>query len=72
MKVTMDIEIPDGKFCDKCPCFLEQLDSYGYEESHNWCFYLKANLNEERAWDDKKTKKPKECPAYREAIKEEK
>jgi len=64
MKVIMEIHIPIGRFCDKCPCFLEQLDSYDYEESHNWCFYLKSDLNKEMPFGGKKTKKPKECPAY--------
>ena len=64
MKVVMEIEIPEGIYCDDCPCFLEQLNSYAYEESHNWCFYLKRELNKEVPWDGIKTKKPKKCPAY--------
>ncbi len=64
MKTTKELEIPEGKFCNKCPCFLEQVDSYNYEESHNWCFYLGVNLNKEIPLIGKKTKKPKECPAY--------
>jgi len=67
MEVTMKIQIPNGGFCDDCPCFLTQLDSYAYEESHNWCFYLKKDLNKEVPFDGRKTKKPKRCPAYKEA-----
>ena len=65
MKITINVEIPDGKFCNKCPCFLNQLDSYEYEVSHNWCFYLKTDLNEALHFNGRKTKKPLGCPAYK-------
>jgi hypothetical protein len=62
MKHNIEIEIPEGKFCDSCPAFLEQLDSFSYEESHNWCFVTKENLNTEIPFN-KKTRKPKSCPS---------
>ena len=58
MKVV--VEIPDNKReCGACPFFQEVVDSWGYEESHNWCAYLKENLNEEAS---DRVKKHAKCP----------
>lgn len=60
MKVT--VEIPDNKReCGACPFLQEILDSWGYEESHNWCAYLREDLNKEVPFS-RRVRKHTKCP----------
>lgn len=62
--MKVEVEIPEGKNCRNCPFLQEVLDSYGYEESHNWCAYLKKDLNKEVSYGSRpRIKKLPDCPS---------
>jgi hypothetical protein len=58
MKIVVDI--PDTKFCTKCPLLREVVDC-GMEESHRECSLLDEKLDNYNDYN-KKVKKSKYCP----------
>lgn len=60
--MKVEVEIPGGPDCTDCPFLQEIVDSWGMEESHNWCSYLQVKLNKAVSITDKPVKKHKRCP----------
>lgn len=62
--MRVEVEIPKGRNCGACLFCQEVIDSWGYEESHNWCAYLKEDLNKDVPYSGW-VKKSKSCPEQR-------
>ncbi|KKM14101.1 hypothetical protein LCGC14_1709610 [marine sediment metagenome] len=64
--MKVEVEIPEKKDCTWCPFEQEIIDSWGMEESHNWCAYLQKDLNEEAVMGRQRIKKHPDCPSLKE------
>ena len=60
MQVT--IQLPDGRFCTKCPFHSKQVKDWGMEESLEWCAYLRQEIPFDE-YKQKLVKKLPDCPA---------
>ena len=63
--MKVEVIIPGGRYCRGCPLLQTILDSFGYEETHEWCAYLKEDLNTPSEMYAKNIKKHRNCPYFK-------
>ncbi len=62
--MRVDVELPKGKYCTGCAFEQTVIDSWGYEESHEWCSYLLEELPVPTLYKRLVKKHPK-CPTLK-------
>ena len=66
--MLVEVEIIGGNYCSNkggCIFLKEVIDSFGYEESHNECAYLKIKLNDEAKGSWERITKHPNCPSLK-------